>query len=236
MSGVFWGNQVSPNVPQSMLNGTGISSIQYPSFSRPSPSASPMTNGINSPSSATSPQPSLYNTVSPPPQASINHSPLSRRRSDYIDNSHEALSTFSSSAVSRGPIDYPDISQQILRPPPVAATPALERQDSRPRLGHQHHGHSFSLAAPSSTSSSVTNGAPAFPMTVTNGLSGPPQPPTIPGSVYPVTYWADVQIGKSGLRNLGNTCYMNATMQCLSATVPFARFFTGASSLPPVSV
>jgi ubiquitin C-terminal hydrolase len=45
-----------------------------------------------------------------------------------------------------------------------------------------------------------------------------------------VTYWADVQIGTMGLKNLGNTCYMNSTIQCLSATVPFARFFTGEFS------
>lgn len=36
-----------------------------------------------------------------------------------------------------------------------------------------------------------------------------------------------MQIVTVGLKNLGNTCYMNATIQCLSATVPFARFFTG---------
>ncbi|GAA5997929.1 uncharacterized protein JCM10292_006915 [Rhodotorula paludigena] len=34
-------------------------------------------------------------------------------------------------------------------------------------------------------------------------------------------------IGISGLKNLGNTCYMNSTIQCLSAAVPFARYFTG---------
>lgn len=52
------------------------------------------------------------------------------------------------------------------------------------------------------------------------------QPPRIQ-SYYPVTYWPDAQIGYSGLKNLGNTCYMNSTIQRLGATVPFARFFTG---------
>ncbi|TFK71676.1 cysteine proteinase [Pluteus cervinus] len=52
-----------------------------------------------------------------------------------------------------------------------------------------------------------------------------PVPPRIPVD-WPVPYWADIQVGTSGLKNLGNTCYMNAPIQCLSATVPFARFFT----------
>lgn len=63
------------------------------------------------------------------------------------------------------------------------------------------------------------------------GGVGGPTPPRI-NSDQPVTYWGDMNIRKLGLKNLGNTCYMNAMIQCLLATVPFARFFIGESCPP----
>ena len=166
---------------QSMTNGS--SPITYPQFT--SPPASAYAGSFTSP-------PMSYDIASPP-QASINPSQLSRRRSDFVDQSQEALSGY----ITRGPIDYPELSQTIIRPPPVAAS-TMERLDNRPRVQQ--------------VASSVT-------------LTGP-TPPRV-ASDYPVNYWFDIQIGTSGLKNLGNTCYMNAPIQCLSATVPFARFFTG---------
>lgn len=173
-----------------MVNDTSSTTpITYPQFPRRvSPTASGSGAHFGSP-------PSSQYGIASPPQASINPSQLSRRRSDFVDQSQEALSGLP----QRPPIDYPE-----LRLPPVAASSTLERQDNRPRLTGQ------------------TSFAPA--------PQAGPTPPRIP-SDYPVTYWSDLQIGTSGLKNLGNTCYMNAPIQCLSATVPFARFFTGTSLL-----
>lgn len=107
-----------------------------------------------------------------------------------------------------GPIDYPELlpKQSIIQAPPPVVAPALERQDNRPRVP-----------------------APPSAMGVPGMLNGAPKAPRI-DSEYPVTFWSDTPVGLSGLKNLGNTCYMNAPIQCLSATVPFARFFTGGSS------
>ncbi|KAK0239282.1 ubiquitin carboxyl-terminal hydrolase 4 [Armillaria nabsnona] len=184
---------MSPSI--SGFNGipptNGMPPVSYPNFPRHISPASP--------------QPFLPDIASPP-QASINSS-LSRRRSDYIDQTQEALAGLHGS--QRGPIDYPDLAttRPLIRPPPAAASSALERQDNRPRISRQQ---SFS---------SPTN-------ILTPQTGAIVQSPSLPAHTNSLSYWSDVQIGMSGLKNLGNTCYMNAPIQCLSATVPFARFFT----------
>lgn len=67
----------------------------------------------------------------------------------------------------------------------------------------------------------------------------PPRPPKIQSSasfsVSAVGSGND-SIGRVGLKNLGNTCYMNSIVQCLNGTIPFSRYFLDGSYKSHVNV
>ncbi|KAF9068637.1 hypothetical protein BDP27DRAFT_1327038 [Rhodocollybia butyracea] len=134
----------------------------------------------------------------------------------------------------RKPIDYPELStHHILRPPPAAAAGTLERR-TLTTSSSSPSATGSSIPAYSSTSSPSLGGAAGITASTPYAASAlvklglPPLNPVprLKGGDWPPRYWADSPIGTSGLKNMGNTCYMNAPIQCLSATVPFARFFT----------
>lgn len=135
-----------------------------------------------------------------PPPASLASASAGRRRTDTVERWQPSYPSQPSLTKS---IDYPALTPQpVLSQPPIAASPVLERQDHR-----------------------------RLPQPQQMSLMVPPKIPSllIPAN-YTVTSWGDVELGVSGLKNLGNTCWMNSTLQCISATVPFVRFFQGILS------
>jgi ubiquitin carboxyl-terminal hydrolase 8 len=52
-----------------------------------------------------------------------------------------------------------------------------------------------------------------------------PEKSRIPSIGSQISQVGSVSAGMTGLKNLGNTCYMNSVLQCMSATVPLARYF-----------
>lgn len=47
----------------------------------------------------------------------------------------------------------------------------------------------------------------------------------IPSMGSQISQIGSISAGMTGLKNLGNTCYINSVLQCMSATVPLARYF-----------
>jgi ubiquitin carboxyl-terminal hydrolase 8 len=154
----------------------------------------------------------------PPPPVSANASPgpLSRRRSDYLEQHNQPYTGYMDRSSRPSTVTYPNLSQPQM--PPPAASSGSSRQETRPQPPRSESIISF------------------------DGLSKLPDQDDM-------LYWSDVALGISGLKNLGklvisstsrrrivmlitpilySTCYMNSTLQCLSATYPLARFFRGA--------
>lgn len=132
--------------PSSLLEPT--SRTDTPQFNPPYPQSmvglAPPYNGQpmipHSSASATYRSQSAYSSSpyasaapTPPPLASTSPGPLSRKRSDYVDQHNKPYSGYQGHA-PRASMDYPQIHHpSIPQPPPAAATSSSERQESRPR-------------------------------------------------------------------------------------------------------
>ncbi|OXG41036.1 ubiquitin carboxyl-terminal hydrolase 8 [Cryptococcus neoformans Bt15] len=198
---------------------------------------------------------SSHGAIAAPPQASIHPGPGARRRSDYIEHTGQSYSgsastspsiqstgttpqpqqqyytspplpasnsmtpSISSIASPRASIDYPQAHAlakvPVPMPPPAVARP-MERHDAYTSA----HVHAQSLVPTSSGYGQLPPQGQVTRSQAMRGLDG-----VTAGGKDKVGYWRDVVLGITGLKNLGNTCYMNSTIQCLSATYPFSTFF-----------
>ncbi|EPS39733.1 hypothetical protein H072_6474 [Dactylellina haptotyla CBS 200.50] len=117
-------------------------------------------------------------------------------------------------------------------PPPVPAKESgdggLQRRNTI--IDHMFHGFTdvnnpqFHPVTPTSPS----RPPPALPKKSYSGVSEHHQLPTPaldPLTSPLITPAGPTGFGTTGLKNLGNTCYMNSIIQCMSGTVPLARYF-----------
>lgn len=124
--------------------------------------------------------------------------------------------------------------------PPAASesqpgSPGLHRRNTI--IDHVFHGFTDVRNPEFNPPPSPSRPPPAVPRKSYSGVSERPQPfaPALDANVaslappIPPKLMRNPSQFKTGLKNLGNTCYMNSIIQCMSGTIPLARYFLAGS-------
>ncbi|MBW0493111.1 hypothetical protein O181_032826 [Austropuccinia psidii MF-1] len=192
------------------------SSQPYDAHPPPPESASSVYSPPNLLPSSLYPPPPQISTLQPPNNYGVHQSSFSSSRP--LDPSYGQFTLNS----LRPPIQYPQVNPQSQskspQPPPPAVTPA----GSSLMPGYFHR---LPTHVPVPPQPALINRQSHFTPPITPfspGRHGPSE-------AYFNPSFEDGQVGLTGLKNLGNTCYMNSTLQCISATIPLARFFKDGS-------
>lgn len=110
---------------------------------------------------------------------------------------------------SGGGFDYPQLRSNIASPPAAVSSNGVS---TRSTTSHAVASTDISQQRPKALSISSAVGA---------GGSR--------ANIRMLPSFDDLRIGLTGLKNVGNSCYQNATLQCLSATIPLAKFMLDGS-------
>ncbi|KAK4521597.1 uncharacterized protein ATC70_004126 [Mucor velutinosus] len=141
--------------------------------------------------------------------------PKLHRRRTFIDNPFNGFTTTTSKLYDIPPMAYHH--GQTTTPPPTAQAAPTSATSTNLQI----------QTRPSSAEPTVSISRPSalaeFHHVSTNNIHSSSSP-IISSSFSQLN--SVVTIGTTGLKNLGNTCYMNSIVQCLSGTVPLARYLT----------
>ncbi|KAL9084912.1 MAG: hypothetical protein Q9165_007865 [Trypethelium subeluteriae] len=130
-----------------------------------------------------------------------NATPIVRNYEDYLRRFPEVSALEQQSMVAAQPPERSPPSIPNYQPPPVPQVPTRPAP-AAPRVSYSGvHDRSVSSNAPVSRSTHL------------------------PSYIPPQNLPQNLRLPRTGLVNFGVTCYMNATLQCLSATAPLALFF-----------